>query len=147
MSRQGDRVKIGAHFEKMENQPQLQTQRNPLVQINSSNKEASQRHNLVLIKNYVDMSDKYGIGYLFSNGCFGAFFNDKSKISELQHEKEFQYMSKQLSPDTGTMEYVTSNYNYQDLPPSMQKKATILRGMKSKLKVVIPDYSKFYSNT
>jgi len=29
---------------------------------------------------WIDYSDKYGIGYLLSNGATGVFFNDTSKI-------------------------------------------------------------------
>jgi len=34
----------------------------------------------VWVKRWVDYSSKYGLGYLLSNGCFGVFFNDSSKI-------------------------------------------------------------------
>ncbi len=34
----------------------------------------------VWVKKWVDYSSKYGLGYLMSNGCFGVFFNDSSKI-------------------------------------------------------------------
>ncbi len=34
----------------------------------------------VWVKKWVDYSTKYGMGYLMSNGSFGVFFNDSSKI-------------------------------------------------------------------
>jgi hypothetical protein len=30
---------------------------------------------------HVDYSSKYGIGYVLSNGHYGVYFNDSSKIS------------------------------------------------------------------
>jgi polo-like kinase 1 len=32
------------------------------------------------LKKWVDFSSKYGLGYLLSNGMFGVFFNDSTKI-------------------------------------------------------------------
>ena len=32
------------------------------------------------VKEWVDMSSKYGVGYLLSNGYLGYFFNDSTKI-------------------------------------------------------------------
>lgn len=32
------------------------------------------------IKKWVDFAHKYGVGYLLSNDCVGAYFNDNSKI-------------------------------------------------------------------
>lgn len=29
---------------------------------------------------WVDYSNKYGLGYIFTNGCVGVYFNDFSKI-------------------------------------------------------------------
>lgn len=34
----------------------------------------------IWIKKWVDYSNKYGVGYLLSNGCNGVFFNDSTKI-------------------------------------------------------------------
>lgn len=34
----------------------------------------------VWVIKWVDYSAKYGLGYLMSNGCFGVFFNDSTKI-------------------------------------------------------------------
>lgn len=34
----------------------------------------------VWVKKWVDYSNKYGLGYLLSNGATGVFFNDSTKI-------------------------------------------------------------------
>jgi polo-like kinase 1 len=36
--------------------------------------------NLVWVRKWVDFSSKYGLGYFLSNGAFGVFFNDSTKI-------------------------------------------------------------------
>eukprot|EP00826_Nyctotherus_ovalis_P046602 TRINITY_DN5285_c0_g1_i26.p1 TRINITY_DN5285_c0_g1~~TRINITY_DN5285_c0_g1_i26.p1 ORF type:complete len:218 (-),score=50.14 TRINITY_DN5285_c0_g1_i26:686-1339(-) len=35
---------------------------------------------LVWVRKWVDFSSKYGLGYFLSNGTFGVFFNDSTKI-------------------------------------------------------------------
>lgn len=42
------------------------------------------------VKKWVDYSAKYGLGYLMSNGSYGVFFNDSSKL--ILHPGE-QYLS------------------------------------------------------
>lgn len=32
------------------------------------------------VVNWVDYSNKYGLGYLMSNGCYGVYFNDSTKL-------------------------------------------------------------------
>jgi hypothetical protein len=34
----------------------------------------------IWVKKWVDYSQKYGLGYLLSNGAAGVFFNDSTKI-------------------------------------------------------------------
>lgn len=34
----------------------------------------------VFVENWIDFSERYGIGYLLSNGTFGAYFNDATNI-------------------------------------------------------------------
>lgn len=45
-----------------------------------SKQEKPQVGNDIWIKNHVDYSSKYGVGYLLSNGASGVFFNDSTKI-------------------------------------------------------------------
>ena len=35
----------------------------------------------IFVEKHVDYSSKYGIGYVLSNGHYGVYFNDSSKIS------------------------------------------------------------------
>jgi hypothetical protein len=35
----------------------------------------------VTVLHYVDYSTKYGMGYLLSNGCMGAYFNDSTILT------------------------------------------------------------------
>lgn len=99
---------------------------------------------IVLVKNFVDMSEKYGIGILYSNGCFAAFFNDKTKLTEYQGEKEFVYIRKQ--PNTlGQQEYVQETHTHKDAPALLAKKLKIFAAMKAHLKEVCPDYAHQYN--
>ena len=42
----------------------------------------------------MDYSDKYGIGYLLSNGVSGVFFNDSSNIVMARNTLKFFYIEK-----------------------------------------------------
>ena len=38
-----------------------------------------QNSNINILR-HVDYSSKYGLGYILTNGCYGVYFNDSSKI-------------------------------------------------------------------
>ena len=92
----------------------------------------------VWVKKWVDYSAKYGLGYLMSNGCFGVFFNDSSKIVlhpneqyriALTHNSNFDYIEKRPSDKQD----VLSSYSLTDYPKDLQKKVTLLQHFRSYL--------------
>lgn len=46
------------------------------------------------MKNYVDYSNKYGLGYVLSNGYYGVCFNDYSKIIVDNYDETIHYICK-----------------------------------------------------
>ncbi len=96
---------------------------------------------------WVDVTSKYGLGYLLSNGCVGVFFNDATKIVASPDGERFEYVERQTSSmkaavaagclpsdcvagvdgtqrQTGTMASVA---------PELKKKATLLRHFRTHL--------------
>lgn len=78
------------------------------------------------IKQWIDYSNKYGIGYILTNQSCGTYFNDNSKII--------------LYPDNQTLFYRdhkrnTKNqneiYNINKYPEALKKKVTLLLHFKS----------------
>lgn len=45
------------------------------------------------VKKWIDYSSKYGIGYALTNGWFGVYFNDSSKMLSIS-EDHFYYVEK-----------------------------------------------------
>eukprot|EP00347_Sterkiella_histriomuscorum_P024288 403331651 len=73
------------------------------------------------IKQWINYSDKYGIGYLLTNETCGVYFNDNSKIL--------------LHPDNFSLEYFEKGldkvekrqcYNMKSYPQELKKKVTLL---------------------
>lgn len=55
------------------------SQNNNIQSMQKSKKMSPQKED-IWIRKWVDYSNKYGVGYLLSNGCHGVFFNDSTKI-------------------------------------------------------------------
>lgn len=51
----------------------------------------------VWVTTWVDYSAKYGLGYLLSNGCVGAHFNDSTKIILAPDGRRFEYVDRAQS--------------------------------------------------
>ena len=47
-----------------------------------------------IVQKYIDISDKYGLGYLLSNGTTGIYFNDGTKIVLYFEKNYFLYINK-----------------------------------------------------
>ena len=45
------------------------------------------------VRKWIDYSSKYGIGYVLSNGNFGVYFNDSTKILS-SNEDQFFYIER-----------------------------------------------------
>lgn len=85
------------------------------------------------VKKFVDMSDKYGIGYALTNNSCGVYFNDTTKII--------------LSPDMNTIDYICRDqnkaenrerYSITDYPSTLKKKVTLLLHFKNTLELEKP---------
>jgi len=63
------------------------------------------------VKQWIDYSDKYGLGYCLVNGCNGVYFNDSSKIVMNSEGTYFEYSERLRNEkqDTTTV-YPFSNY-------------------------------------
>jgi len=48
----------------------------------------------IWVKKWVDYSQKYGLGYLLSNGAAGVFFNDSTKIILQPDSESFAYLER-----------------------------------------------------
>jgi polo-like kinase 1 len=51
----------------------------------------------IWVKKWVDYSQKYGLGYLLSNGAAGVFFNDSTKIILQPDSESFAYLERRVS--------------------------------------------------
>jgi len=83
----------------------------------------------VWVKRWVDYSSKYGLGYLLSNGCFGVFFNDSSKVLLEAKSGKLIYVERK-GPQK---QDVANEYTLTDYPKDLQKKVTLLQHFKSHL--------------
>ena len=83
--------------------------------------------NLIWIKKWVDYSNKYGIGYLISNGCTGVYFNDSSKI--ISWNDGFYYISRKGN----SQEETTEIFSFKKFPDNLKKKVILLEHFKKHL--------------
>ena len=67
------------------------------------------------VKQWVDYSSKYGLGYLLSNGSSGVFFNDSTKIVLDPAGNYLEYMERRQSDRQDVM----STYNLTDYPKDL----------------------------
>ena len=102
-------------------------------QLNSNSNNTATSTNLKVpdtwVKKWVDYSSKYGLGYLLSNGFFGVFFNDSSKIILEPKSGAFNYIERRV---TDKQEVITS-HTLTDYPKDLHKKVTLLQHFKSYL--------------
>jgi polo-like kinase 1 len=83
----------------------------------------------IWIKKWVDYSNKYGIGYVLSNGCAGVYFNDNTKIICNKDASGFQYLEKiDESEEIRLSEHLFGSY-----PAELNKKVTILQHFRKHL--------------
>lgn len=80
-----------------------------------------QFQNKCLVLNWVDYSNKYGIGYLLNNGYYGVFFNDSTKML-MKEEDLFYYIEKNRSESEQLMPYSINN-----CPLELNKKAVLMK--------------------
>lgn len=85
----------------------------------------------------MDYSTKYGVGYLFSNGNTGVFFNDFSKIIYSPVNKYFEYIERKDQKTDWMRAYYIHSF-----PKSLSKKVTLLVHFRSYLE----DYKQTLAN-
>ena len=83
------------------------------------------------VRKWVDYSNKYGLGYILSNGCAGVYFNDSTKIISSSSGDVFQYISKL----PGGKEESMASYAATAFPMELQKKVTLLMHFRKHLAV------------
>jgi len=81
--------------------------------------------NAVYVLKSIDYSNKYGFGYLLSNGCCGIQFNDLSQIILDSKSGRFEYVEKDENNIIQVLEYTLEKY-----PEYLQKKVAVLQHFK-----------------
>lgn len=74
------------------------------------------------VKQWVDYSTKYGIGYILNSDCIGVYFNDNSKL--VQDEKRHYYY---LERSRVAREDCFTTFPFDEVPLSQRKKVQILQ--------------------
>lgn len=72
---------------------------------------------------YVDYSSKYGVGYVLTNGTYGVFYNDSTKIIFDPCTESIEYVNKKSGEKAGRIEKFYS----KEYPPHLKKKMTLLQ--------------------
>jgi hypothetical protein len=104
----------------------------------------------VWVNKWVDYSNKYGLGYLLSNGSAGVYFNDSSKAilsapsssdsSIITEDQSWEYIERKHAPGSAAAIATQAAgvgerqcYTLSNFPVSLQKKVTLLRHFSSHL--------------
>lgn len=82
----------------------------------------------IWLKKWIDCSSKYGLAFMFSNGYYGVYYNDSSKIMSGSENKVFQYMAKNFNEEN------FHEYDFSDYPADLHKKVKLLLHFKKCLK-------------
>jgi polo-like kinase 1 len=82
------------------------------------------------VSKWVDYSNKYGLGYMLSNGCAGVYFNDSTKIIASSRGDYFQYTSRVSGREESTVQHGILTF-----PPELQKKVTLLQHFRKHLTI------------
>ena len=79
--------------DKEEKKQILKENNNIFVRINNDN------NNNILIKKYIDLSDKCGIGYMLTNDDIGVYFNDGTKMIRIKNTTNFIYIDEKRNEE------------------------------------------------
>lgn len=101
--------------------PTFTSEKNELYNINNT-------RNDVFVKKWIDFSDKYGMGYILSNGAFGVFFNDGTNIFLSTKPFSFYFQEKKNKEENRI-----SFYTFDDYPFELAKKVKIFKYFQDKL--------------
>ena len=103
---------------------------NIFVKNNNDNNNINNINNNILIKKYIDLSDKCGIGYLLTNDDIGVYFNDGTKMVHIKN--------------TTNIIYIDEKGNEENLS---LRKAKINQELKTKINVLVLFNKKFIKNS
>ena len=81
------------------------------------------------MKKWVDYSQKYGLGYMLSNGACGVYFNDSTKIILDPSGEMFDYLERRVSDK----QEIIQTHSFTNYPTEIHKKVTLLQHFKSYL--------------
>ncbi|KAK7204078.1 Serine/threonine-protein kinase plo1 [Myxozyma melibiosi] len=79
---------------------------------------------LVYIGQWVDYSNKYGMGYQLSDGCSGVYFNDGATLVLDAEVRYLEYISDSSNPAARREQYPYTNM--ESLPADLKKKARLM---------------------
>ena len=77
----------------------------------------------IFVRKWIDCSDKYGIGYLLSNGSSGVYFNDSSNVVMGQNSSKVYYIEKKSEEKKNEIEC----YTLEDYPKEIEKKIKLFQ--------------------
>ena len=97
---------------------------------NNNDDNINNINNNILIKKYIDLSDKCGIGYLLTNDDIGVYFNDGTKMVHIKN--------------TTNIIYIDEKGNEENLS---LRKAKINQELKTKINVLVLFNKKFIKNS
>jgi len=88
--------------------------------------EANENEQVIVVE-FIDYTQKYGLAYLLSNNFVGVYFNDSSKIAIDLKGDRFHYMERKSVEKQETL----SIHTLSDFPKEINKKVTILKSFKN----------------
>lgn len=83
--------------------------------------------NEVVVNNWVDYSNRYGLGYLLSNGAIGVFFNDATKMLMHWRSEKCLYFERKNGENVESCEVFSIN----EVPGGLNKKIRLLNHFKN----------------
>ncbi len=83
----------------------------------------------IFVKKWIDYSDKYGIGYLLTNGIYGVYFNDSTNVSMAGNSSKFFYIDKKIPKKKNMVDM----YDLSDYPSEIAKKVNLFQYFQSYL--------------
>ena len=86
----------------------------------------------ICVKKWNDYSSKYGLGYLLTNGNYGVFFNDKSKIILNPKTNHFYFLKRNDKGEEEILSYYINDLNYSD---EIKKNLIILDQFKERIDI------------
>ena len=123
-------MKLNNHFLLLKRKIDIKTSSNDQPFMLSSHE--IQAKPLLVVQKWLDFSKKYGMGYIFSNGNAGVYFNDSSKIILSSNNKNFEYIERRSSSNKN-IGHIKS-YSLTNYPTHLEKKVTLLKHFHEYLK-------------